>query len=52
MKIQVFTDVNSVARQAAALIAAEARAAVAARDRFVMALALSNELPAGRLSLS
>jgi 6-phosphogluconolactonase len=38
MKIEVFTDVNSVARQAAALIAAEARAAVAARDRFVMAV--------------
>jgi 6-phosphogluconolactonase len=38
MKVEVFTDVNSVARQAAALIAAEARAAVAARDRFVMAV--------------
>jgi 6-phosphogluconolactonase len=38
MKIEVFTDVYSVARQAAALIAAEARAAVAARDRFVMAV--------------
>jgi 6-phosphogluconolactonase len=38
MKIEVFTDVHSVTRQAAALIAAEARAAVAARDRFVMAV--------------
>jgi 6-phosphogluconolactonase len=38
MKIEVFTDVYSAARQAAALIAAEARAAVAARGRFVMAV--------------
>ena len=38
MKIEVFTDVYSVARQAAALIAAEARAAVAVRNRFVMAV--------------
>jgi 6-phosphogluconolactonase/glucosamine-6-phosphate isomerase/deaminase len=38
MKIEVFTDVYSAARQAAALIAAEARMAVAARDRFVMAV--------------
>jgi hypothetical protein len=34
VKIEVFTDVYSVARQAAALIAAEARVAVAARGRF------------------
>jgi 6-phosphogluconolactonase len=38
VKIEVFTDVYSVARQAAALIAAEARVAVAARGRFVMAV--------------
>jgi 6-phosphogluconolactonase/glucosamine-6-phosphate isomerase/deaminase len=38
MKIEVFADSDSVARQAAALIAAEARAAVAVRDRFVMAV--------------
>ena len=38
MKIKVFADAESVARQAAALIAADARAAVAERDRFVMAV--------------
>jgi 6-phosphogluconolactonase len=38
MKIEVFADADSVARKAAALIAAEARAAVAKRDRFVMAV--------------
>ncbi len=38
MKIEIFADSDSVARQAAALIAAEARAAVAKRDRFVMAV--------------
>jgi 6-phosphogluconolactonase/glucosamine-6-phosphate isomerase/deaminase len=38
MKIKVFADAESVARQAAALIAADARAAVAERDRFVMAI--------------
>jgi hypothetical protein len=32
-RAQVFADADSVARQAAALVAAEARAAVAARDR-------------------
>ncbi|HZC35711.1 MAG TPA: 6-phosphogluconolactonase [Chthoniobacterales bacterium] len=38
MKIEVFTDADAVAQQAAALIAAEARAAVAVRDRFVIAV--------------
>jgi 6-phosphogluconolactonase len=38
MKIEVLADADSVARKAAALIAAEARAAVAERDRFVMAV--------------
>jgi 6-phosphogluconolactonase len=38
MKVEVFADGESVARQAAALIAAEARAAVAARGRFVIAV--------------
>ena len=38
MKIEVFADADSVARQAAALIAAEAREGVAKRDRFVMAV--------------
>ena len=38
MNIEVFADADSVARQAAALIAAEARAAVSVRDRFVMAV--------------
>jgi len=38
MKIEVFADAEAVARKAATLIAAEARAAVAARGRFVMAV--------------
>jgi 6-phosphogluconolactonase len=38
MDFKVFADADSVARQAAALIAAEARAAVAARGRFIMAV--------------
>ncbi len=38
MKIQVFADADTVAREAAKVIAAEARAAVAARRRFVMAV--------------
>ncbi len=38
MKIKVFTDEYSVAQEAAAIIAAEAREAVADRGRFVMAL--------------
>lgn len=38
MKIEVLADADSVARHAAALIAAEARAAVAARGRFLLAV--------------
>jgi 6-phosphogluconolactonase len=38
MKIQVLTNADSVAEAAAKFIAAEARAAVAARGRFVMAI--------------
>lgn len=38
MKIEVFADADSVARQAGALIAAEARMAVEERDRFIMAV--------------
>ena len=38
MKIQVFPDAESVAREAAKLIAEEARTAVAARGKFVMAV--------------
>ena len=38
MKIEVFADAESVAQKAAALVAAEARIAVAARGLFVMAV--------------
>ena len=38
MKVEVFANADSVARQAAALIAGEARAAVAARGSFIMAV--------------
>jgi 6-phosphogluconolactonase len=38
MKIEVLADADSVARAAAAIIAAEARTAVAARGRFIMAV--------------
>jgi 6-phosphogluconolactonase len=38
MKVEVFADDASVARAAAAIVAAEARAAVSARGRFVMAV--------------
>jgi 6-phosphogluconolactonase len=38
MKLKAFADADSVAREAAAIIAAEARAAVDARGRFVMAV--------------
>jgi 6-phosphogluconolactonase len=38
MKIQVFADADAVAKAAAKIIAAEARAAVAARGRFIMAV--------------
>ena len=37
MKIKVFADADSVAREAAAIIAAEARASVAAHGRFIAA---------------
>jgi 6-phosphogluconolactonase len=38
MKIKVLADADSAAREAAAIIAGEARAAVAARGRFIMAV--------------
>jgi 6-phosphogluconolactonase len=38
LKIQIFADADAVAQDAAKMIAAEARAAVAARGRFVMAV--------------
>jgi 6-phosphogluconolactonase len=38
LKIEVLADADAVARQAAALVAAEARASVAARRRFIVAL--------------
>jgi 6-phosphogluconolactonase len=38
MKLEVFDDAEAVARAAAAIIAADARAAVAARGRFIMAV--------------
>jgi 6-phosphogluconolactonase len=38
MKVEVFADAEMVARQAATFIASEARAAVAARGRFVIAV--------------
>src|SRR5664280_3228947 len=38
MKLEVFEDAEAVARAAAATIAADARAAVAARGRFIMAV--------------
>jgi 6-phosphogluconolactonase len=38
MKIEIFADADAVARQAAAIIAAEARTAVAERGRFIMAV--------------
>jgi 6-phosphogluconolactonase len=38
MKIEIFADADSVAREAAAIIAADAQAAVAARGRFIMAV--------------
>ncbi len=38
MKIEVLADANAVAQAAAAIIAAEARAAFAARGRFIMAV--------------
>jgi len=38
MKVEVFADADTVAKEAAALVAAEARAAVAERGTFVMAV--------------
>jgi len=38
MKLEIFADADSVAKEAAALVAAEARAAVAKRGTFVMAV--------------
>ncbi|HEX6716472.1 MAG TPA: 6-phosphogluconolactonase [Pyrinomonadaceae bacterium] len=38
MKLEAFPDVDSVARAAAAIVAAEARAALDARGRFIMAV--------------
>jgi 6-phosphogluconolactonase len=38
MKIEVLADADAVARRAAMVIAAEARAAAAARGRFIMAV--------------
>jgi 6-phosphogluconolactonase len=38
MKIQIFTNAGSVAREGAAIIAAQARAAIAARGSFVIAV--------------
>src|SRR6267143_1831696 len=38
MKVRIFADADSVARKAAAMVAQEARAAVAARGGFVMAV--------------
>ena len=38
MKIEIFADADSVAWQAATLIAAQAPTAIAERDRFVIAV--------------
>jgi len=38
MKVEVFPDADTVARRAAAIVAAEARAAIAERGRFIMAV--------------
>jgi hypothetical protein len=38
MKIEIFADADSVAWQAATLIAAEAPTAVAERDRFIISV--------------
>lgn len=38
MKVRIFTDADSVAREAAELVAAEARAAITARGRFIFAV--------------
>ena len=38
MKLETLADADAVAREAAAIIAAEARAATAARGRFILAV--------------
>lgn len=38
MKVEIFADADSVARKAAAIIASDARAAIAERGRFIMAV--------------
>jgi len=38
MKVEVFPDADTVAREAAAIVAAKARAAIAERGRFIMAV--------------
>jgi 6-phosphogluconolactonase len=38
MKIKIFADADSVAGEAAAIIAADAQAAIAERGRFIMAV--------------
>src|SRR5499425_2051282 len=38
MKMEIFPDADTVARKAAALVATEARGAVAARGRFILAV--------------
>src|SRR5258705_10629081 len=38
MKLKAFADADSVAREAAAIVAADAREAITARGRFVMAV--------------
>ena len=43
MKIEVLANVDSVARKAAAIIAAEARSAVAVRGRFLIGVPIATE---------
>jgi hypothetical protein len=50
MKIKVLADADSVAREAAALIATEARTVVAERDRFIIAVSADPSIPAGRVN--
>jgi 6-phosphogluconolactonase len=64
MKIEIFADADSVAREAATMIAVEARAAVAERGRFIMAVSgghtpwvmlgdlTSEEVPWGKIHLA
>jgi hypothetical protein len=42
MKIEIFADADSVAWQAATLIAAEAPTAVAERDRFIIVIGITS----------